>query len=183
MKNKEIARAEPHWGALESRRCAPVRASCVLAGCLVEIMPIQEADALHALGYEERMEWFGRNLDRCVFGSPRVVQASAPVGALGDAPNTTGVYFLLHRGRVVYVGQTVNLPLRLASHAARGRPFDAFACIAGLPQWALTTVEGDYVQSWRPAQNIEHARLHAYPWARDFYRAIAQADRSMVSGP
>lgn len=41
-----------------------------------------------------------------------------------------GVYLLLLKGKVIYVGQSLNMPERVAGHQANGRPFDQVFYIA-----------------------------------------------------
>jgi hypothetical protein len=67
-------------------------------------------------------------------------------------PPTPGVYFLLCRGRVVYVGQTRSLAARISAHQWRSGSFDSIAfieCDAAL----LGAIETAYIQRLRPEQN------------------------------
>jgi predicted GIY-YIG superfamily endonuclease len=41
-----------------------------------------------------------------------------------------GVYLLMLKGRVVYIGASLNMPHRVADHRANGRPFDKVFHIA-----------------------------------------------------
>src|SRR6516164_5700577 len=57
----------------------------------------------------------------------------APVNALSALPGGVkhpgaqpliGVYLLLLKGQIVYIGESLNMPQRVATHRANGRPFD-----------------------------------------------------------
>jgi hypothetical protein len=54
----------------------------------------------------------------------------------GKDPNAVqpliGVYLLLLRGRIVYVGSSLDMPKRVAGHRSNGRPFDQVFYIATL---------------------------------------------------
>jgi len=68
---------------------------------------------------------------------------------------TCGVYFLLRGRRVVYVGQSINILARIATHAAsedkRGR-WDAWAYVPCEAR-RLDAVEGEYIRRFRPPLN------------------------------
>lgn len=65
-------------------------------------------------------------------------------------PPLCGVYFLVHRGHVVYVGQSVNIVSRIAAHT--DKRFDA---VAYLPcsRDQLDVIESMYIHMLRPALN------------------------------
>ena len=78
-------------------------------------------------------------------GSPEFVLAhaaalnappAAPVSALrggverSGAQPLIGVYLLMLRGKVAYIGSSLNMPRRVAEHRANGRPFDKAFYIA-----------------------------------------------------
>jgi len=62
----------------------------------------------------------------------------------------TGVYFLIDSGRVVYVGQSVNVYARIASH--NDKVFDSFAFIP-CDKNVLDSLESLYIHILRPALN------------------------------
>jgi hypothetical protein len=63
----------------------------------------------------------------------------------------SGVYFLIAAGEIVYVGQSVNVFARLASHQ-RGKDFDRFGYIT-CDLADLDTVEARFIKAFRPALN------------------------------
>jgi hypothetical protein len=62
----------------------------------------------------------------------------------------TGVYFLIDNDKVVYVGQSVNVYARIASH--NDKVFDSFAFIP-CKKKILDTLESLYIHILRPALN------------------------------
>ena len=62
----------------------------------------------------------------------------------------TGVYFLLHRGEVVYVGQSVNVYSRIAQHTFK--EFDSFAYIP-CRECNLDKLESLYIHVLQPRLN------------------------------
>jgi len=76
-----------------------------------------------------------------------------------NAANTwelaTGVYFLIDSGKVVYVGQSVNIYARIASH--HDKVFDSFAFIPCCKEM-LDNLESLYIHILRPALNSNHQR-------------------------
>jgi hypothetical protein len=73
----------------------------------------------------------------------------------GSAPWTlsTGVYFLINDDKVVYVGQSVNVYARIASH--HDKPFNKFAFIPCEPK-VLDGLESLYIHVFRPLLNADH---------------------------
>lgn len=63
----------------------------------------------------------------------------------------SGVYFLIKGQRVVYVGQSVNVYARVASHAPT-KDFDSFTYIP-LPVYQLDAAESLYIHALKPEQN------------------------------
>lgn len=91
------------------------------------------------------------------------LKQSCSDGSLGEsdiiemsvtAPLLCGIYFLLYRGRVVYVGQSTNILTRLGKHA-RDKQFDAFSYIQ-FPQDQLTKQEKRYIKKFYPCLNDMH---------------------------
>lgn len=62
-----------------------------------------------------------------------------------------GVYFLIKGGRVVYVGQSVNVHGRVCEHA-KSKDFDGFAWVP-CAQSALDKLESLYIHALRPYMN------------------------------
>lgn len=67
------------------------------------------------------------------------------------APTKPGIYFLVLRGEIVYVGQSINPLCRLGQHAAE-RQFDSFVVLP-CPVKELATIEGAYILALRPRYN------------------------------
>lgn len=67
-----------------------------------------------------------------------------------------GVYFLLSSGRVVYVGQSVNVYARIGAHKQGGKVFDAFAYVP-CPAHMLDKLESLYIHLLQPASNGRHS--------------------------
>jgi len=84
-------------------------------------------------------------------------------GEIVSAANTwelaTGVYFLIDGNKVVYVGQSVNVYARIASHHDKG--FDSFAFIP-CDKATLDNLESLYIHVLRPPLNADmHGRKQA----------------------
>lgn len=72
------------------------------------------------------------------------------VQAAQELPNKTGIYFLILRSRVIYVGQSINIFSRVLQHT--DKEFDSFAfilCDASL----LDKMESLYIHYLRPIAN------------------------------
>ena len=63
-----------------------------------------------------------------------------------------GVYFLVSNDRVVYVGQSVNIPARVAQHKTSGKTFDRVAFVECEKEW-LNVLESLYIHVLRPSLN------------------------------
>lgn len=64
---------------------------------------------------------------------------------------TSGVYFLIRDGRVMYVGQSVDVGARIRGHA-RERSFDAYAMVP-CPIAHMAVLESLYIHALRPPWN------------------------------
>jgi len=69
----------------------------------------------------------------------------------------SGVYFLVLKGQVVYVGQSKNVFHRLARHIRDGREFDSFNVLPCPPE-RLDAVEGLYIDAFMPGMNNSFGR-------------------------
>lgn len=68
-------------------------------------------------------------------------------------PARCGVYFLLRKGRVVYVGQSTHIDARVADHRkAAWRVFDSFSYIL-CEKDQLNTLESLYIHLFLPEEN------------------------------
>lgn len=74
------------------------------------------------------------------------------IGDFGQL-STTGIYFLIHEGVVVYVGQSRNIRSRIGQHISEGaKVFDSIAhvpCAAS----ALAGLETKYIEKLMPKYN------------------------------
>ena len=65
----------------------------------------------------------------------------------------SGVYFLVKDSKIVYIGQSVNVHVRIADHGRQwGKDFDSVAYIA-CPQDMLDKLESIYIHAIRPPLN------------------------------
>lgn len=78
-----------------------------------------------------------------------IVRSAQPL----SQANYSGVYFLIHGEAVVYVGQSVNVITRIATHQTEGRKtFDRYAYVP-CPPHLLDTMESLYIHALRPPLN------------------------------
>ena len=68
------------------------------------------------------------------------------------AANMCGVYFLIAKGSIKYVGQTINLFHRLAQHKRAGKKFDSYSFIP-CEQEQLNELERIYCDLLMPDEN------------------------------
>jgi hypothetical protein len=66
-----------------------------------------------------------------------------------------GVYLLLLRGEVVYIGESMNMPERVAAHRNHGRPFDQVFYIATAANQRVA-LERILIKAIDPPQNRAH---------------------------
>jgi hypothetical protein len=64
--------------------------------------------------------------------APRAAPPSSLLGGVekAGAEPLIGVYLLLLKGKVVFIGSSLNMPKRVAAHRLNGRPFDKAYYIA-----------------------------------------------------
>lgn len=74
----------------------------------------------------------------------QIVQSAAPWG------NTVGVYFLIDGDEIVYVGQSINIMVRISTH--NDKKFDRYAYIA-CDKSSLDFLESIYIHFLRPRLN------------------------------
>lgn len=67
-------------------------------------------------------------------------------------PMVSGVYFLVHQGAVVYVGQSVDVLGRISRHRREARDFDAFNYILCPPD-KMNALEALYIAAFMPDLN------------------------------
>ena len=78
------------------------------------------------------------------------------VAAAAHVPDTTGVYFLIHQDRVIYVGQSVAILARIEAHRI-DKTFDRVAYIPCAKE-LLNALESLYIHTLRPRLNQSVAK-------------------------
>jgi len=68
-------------------------------------------------------------------------------------PHGSGIYFLIKKGVIVYVGQSVNVPARIATHVAE-KAFDSWHWVP-CPRKALDHWERLYLNALLPPLNLD----------------------------
>jgi hypothetical protein len=109
----------------------------------------------------------------------RIVQAmlDAPLTAeqiiASGIPKTVicGVYFLIRKGRIVYVGQSKNALRRIARHVDDGKEFDHFA-IAPCGEHELDEQERTYILALYPDDNMSLGNTTKAPGKRQKEEAM-----------
>lgn len=71
----------------------------------------------------------------------------------------SGVYFLIERQRIVYVGRSKNIDERLARHRAEKNPFDSIA-ILDCDADTAAVLESWFIAVLRPSRNVQTYNLH-----------------------
>jgi len=66
------------------------------------------------------------------------------------------VYFLVRKNKVVYVGQSTSLPLRINWHKKDGKNFDTVYYMQ-VPETALLDVESNFIAQLKPFYNSEQS--------------------------
>lgn len=77
--------------------------------------------------------------------------ADAIVAIAKPLHEASGVYFLIHAGAIVYVGQSLNVHARVLDHVGRVE-FDAYAVIP-CPADRMGAIESVYIAELRPKHN------------------------------
>lgn len=97
-------------------------------------------------------------------------------------PPIRAIYFLLHRNRVVYIGQTLNLVSRISQHiAAERKVFDEVRYMA-MPSGNMNLVERELITRLKPKYNC---RAHWKPLAKEcsINRTMLTLDADCGHGP
>ena len=85
-----------------------------------------------------------------------------------------GVYFLIENNEIVYVGQSVNVHARVASHYY-GKVFSYFTCIE-CPQSHLNSLEALYIHKFNPPLNGRGGGQGQHETAAREYRLLLGKD-------
>ena len=128
--------------ALEEERIAAIRRKEPL---LAEIDALERK--LEGLKKTEVMAVMAVSLTGyTMLAEDKIVAVSAPL------PTLSGVYFLIHQGKIVYIGQSVCVPQRIAEHQRSGKEFDSCAYVV-CEQDALDLLESMYIHVYQPKLN------------------------------
>jgi hypothetical protein len=73
-------------------------------------------------------------------------------GPEGSAPPLVGVYLLLLKGKVIYIGSSRNMPRRVRQHRNGSRPFDNAYYIV-TTESEMRSLEASLIKAMLPAQN------------------------------
>jgi hypothetical protein len=84
----------------------------------------------------------------------RGTERAQPETPIAD-PAEVGVYLLMLKGKVVYVGSSLRMPRRVAGHRTNGRPFDQAYYIA-TTAGQRTQLEATLIRAINPPQNKVH---------------------------
>ena len=85
-------------------------------------------------------------LKKANYSAAEIISSAFPVDAM------SGIYFLISKEKIRYVGQTKNLFDRLRRHFLNGRKFDSFAFIP-CPHEQLDELEEAYILITLPEEN------------------------------
>lgn len=88
-------------------------------------------------------------------------KATILANAVPVLPRLCGIYFLIAKGQIVYVGQSVDIHRRMAGHRDKDgviggmleKKFDRYAWILA-PEHDLGRIERAYIQAFRPKYNL-----------------------------
>jgi hypothetical protein len=94
---------------------------------------------------------------------PRIIPSALSGGIVRSrgrkAPNAVqpviGVYLLMLRSKIVYVGESLNMPKRVAEHRSNGRPFDQAYYIATMAN-QCAALERILIKGINPPSNRAH---------------------------
>jgi hypothetical protein len=81
--------------------------------------------------------------------------ASTLVGGIAGNTPLIGVYLLMLKGMVVYIGESLHMPNRVAAHRTNGRPFDQVFYIATRAN-QRAVLERSLINAMHPSQNRAH---------------------------
>lgn len=123
-------------------------------------------------------DWYRARFDKALFGSDEVVAA-----AVADFPAfyQPGLYFIVVRDMVCYVGQAGSIAERVQAHLKEGRPIGRLAVILGIPKWAQDAIEHAYIHAWSPPWNVEKMRSGYLRYLPELSEAAGKLDRSKVA--
>ena len=106
----------------------------------------KEVDALRAVKKHTPLQLVSRALTNRTLLTEEEIVAGA-----GEVPGYSGVYFLVSLGKVMYVGQSTNVNVRIASHIST-KVFDSVAWVP-CTEDKLDALESLYIHCLRPPLN------------------------------
>ena len=151
IKYWEDVRSGVRKSAAEERRDRVISVGVELTGEIDRLTEkharlVEEVEALRAMKKHTPLHLVSRALtDRTLLTEEEIVAGA------GEIPTYSGVYFLVSMGAVVYVGQSTNVNVRIASHIST-KVFDS---VAWVPCNAdkLDILESLYIHCLRPKFN------------------------------
>ncbi len=151
--------------------------SCVLGDTSMGLRSYE----LNDLPFRDLHRWTAQHGAALVFGSDTVEQTAQPIESAIEQGWRSGLYFLVWRDLVVYVGISTNIAERLRAHLVEGKPIERVAFMCGIPKPLLAGVEHAYANAWRPAWNADVTReCNAYGLDK-VRELIARTDKSKVA--
>jgi hypothetical protein len=95
---------------------------------------------------------------------------------------TSGIYFLVQGNRIVYVGQSRNVHVRIDCHRRdKSKKFDGYAFVQCAPKM-LNAVEANYIAKFRPKYNVMTNRGQLYMTGISQDSTEADCSRTKDSG-
>lgn len=90
------------------------------------------------------------NIDELgLYSHGTIIAAARTVGKIA------GIYFLVDAGRIVYIGQSTDIIMRISSHLREGvKTFTSFAVIEAEPE-ELDDLEARYIAKFGPIYNVK----------------------------
>jgi hypothetical protein len=84
-----------------------------------------------------------------------IARLQPPKRVLAPKKPQVGVYLLLQKGKVIYIGSSLRMPSRVADHQSNGRPFDEWFYIATEAK-ERGRLEAILIKAMHPTQNKVH---------------------------
>ncbi len=98
--------------------------------------------------------------------------------AIPRAKRLSGVYFLIDKNRIVYVGQSANFEERLHDHRVRAKVWDRYYFIE-CPAEDLAAVERMYIDHFCPKYNVDRP-FNDPSGIRNAYRPQQVVDKKVI---
>lgn len=122
--------------------------------------------------YPVPIDWIVANASRFYFTNKQIIEAAQP-GFVDPDPDgfcrLWAVYFLIHKGEIVYIGQTSCMAQRMKQHRESGKAFDGVTWFEA-PQLFIDDIEAYYIWRCNPIYN------NKWPVSRYFGEAAKKLD-------